>query len=79
MSSGNATTEYTRLELAIDEEMILRDAALVRNSVLRRALAIAAYERGVVEGCAEQGSVFMLTWVIQASEELEKEQASGGR
>jgi hypothetical protein len=78
MSSGNTTTEYTRMELAIDEEMILRDSALVRNSVLRRALAIAAYERAQLEGHRfVDGTIYMLAWVMQASEEVEKERADG--
>jgi hypothetical protein len=76
MSSGNCTTEATRIDLATDERLIL-DAGLVRNAVLRRALAIAAYERGVAEGHAEDGSVFMLTWVMLAAEQVDKERAAG--
>lgn len=79
MSSGNCTTEYTRREMAADDA-ILRESAMVRNSVLRRALAIAAYERAVADGCAECGPVYMLTWVMQASDELERErEAAGGK
>lgn len=73
MSSG---TEYTRIELTTDEEMILREQSVVRNSVLRRALAIAAYEHAVQQGRAEDGPIYMLTWVIQASEQVEGERKS---
>jgi hypothetical protein len=79
MSSGNCTTEYTRIELSTDDAIILREAALVRNSLLRRALAIAAYEYAVNQGRAEDGPIYMLTWVMQASDALEKEKAAGGR
>jgi hypothetical protein len=76
VNSGNCTTEYTRQELAMDDA-ILRESAMARNSVLRRALAIAAYERAVADGCAECGPVYMLTWVMQASDEVEREKANG--
>jgi hypothetical protein len=76
MSSGNCTTEYTRRELETDER-ILREAALERNSVLRRALAIAANERAVQEGKLGAGSIYMLTWVMQASDEKEREAKRG--
>lgn len=72
MSSGNTVTEQPRRELAADEAVI-REQALIRNSVLRRALAIAAYERAKNEGQPDAGIVYMLTWVMQASEELDKE------
>jgi hypothetical protein len=86
MSSGNCTTEYTRLELAIDEEMILRELALVRNGVLRRALALLARDQAdalaQLRGYArdplpDAGMVLMLCAVMQASEEREREAGSG--
>lgn len=79
MSSGNITTEETRRELAADEAVI-REAALVRNAVLRRALAIAAYEHSVRLGLnPEQASLLMLTWVMTASDELQGTERQGTR
>ncbi|UWZ84628.1 hypothetical protein [Occallatibacter riparius] len=84
MSSGNATSEYTRLELAIDEEMILRESALTRNAVLRRAVAIACCDQAdamaQAQGYAREplpdaGMVLMLCAVMRASEEVEQEKA----
>jgi hypothetical protein len=74
--SGDPATEYTRQELAADEAMI-RQAALIRNDVLRRALAIAACEYadldGAVNGPAvrgDEGIGLMICWVMRACEEL---------
>lgn len=75
MSSDNGTTEYARRELAADEAVI-RKAALTRNDVLRRALAIAACEyAGLALGENAQpdaGIGLMVCWVMRAAEELEK-------
>lgn len=75
MTSGNITTEETRRELAADDAVI-RDAALVRNAVLRRALAIAACEYAGIAQYAntlpDAGIGLMVCWVMQASEELER-------
>lgn len=71
MSSGNCTTEYTRLERAADDKVI-RDAALTRNSVLRRALQIAAREYLKLDGGdhpRNADAALMITWVMEASEE----------
>jgi hypothetical protein len=70
MSSGNVTTEFTRLELEADERVV-REAALVRNGVLRRALEIAARDYARLAGHPDAWIVLMLTWVMQASEEMQ--------
>lgn len=72
MSSGNTTTEYTRAEMAADEAVI-REAAIVRNVVLRRALAIAAAEFVGADGTADSGVALMVVWIMRASDELEAE------
>jgi hypothetical protein len=76
MSSGNATTECTRRELA-DDAAVIERWALVRNDVLVRALAIAALEyvtwrAGGVEPMPDAGTAVMLCWVMQASDEIER-------
>ena len=77
MSSGNVQTEYTRRELATDAS-ILEAAALVNNAVLRRALAIAAYERaGELELQPDAGIALMIVWIMRASDEVPKEKAKG--
>lgn len=84
MSSGNAATERTRRELAADEAVI-RKSALVRNDVLRRALAIAACEyadmASAVGGHAvtsDCGIGLMVCWVMRACEELKLQEGSAG-
>jgi hypothetical protein len=76
MSSGNTATEYARRELAADEAVI-REAALVRNAVLRRALAIAACEYADLAQSAntqaDAGIGLMVCWVMRASDELERQ------
>lgn len=80
MSSGNITTEYTKQEMAT-EAAILRASALVNNAVLRRALAIAAYEQAVRDkgqfACADAGIALMITWIMRASEEIESASGQG--
>lgn len=58
---------------AVSEEEVLRTAHLVSNRVLRRALAIAAYERASHAGAADAGIALMIDWVMKASEEIERE------
>jgi len=84
MSSGGTTTEQTRRELAADEAVI-RKAALIRNAVLRRALAIAACEfpdmADSVNGHAvtgDDGIGLMVCWVMRACEELGLKEGSVG-
>lgn len=71
MSSGNTTTEFTRWEIAT-ESAILEASALCNNAVLRRALAIAAYERVGTEITPDAGTALMIHWVMQACDELER-------
>lgn len=71
MDSGNIVTEYARQELAT-EAAILRESALVTNGVLRRALAIAAYECVGHDFSPDAGVALMITWVMRASDELEQ-------
>jgi hypothetical protein len=77
MSSRNITTEYTRQELAADDA-IMREAGMVRNAVLRRALAIAACEYAQLAshdgglGDPDAGVGLMVCWVTRASDELER-------
>lgn len=72
MSSGGTLTAETRRE-AILEDDVLREAALVANRVLRRALAIAAYERASCDLTADAGIGLMIDWVMRASDEIERE------
>lgn len=81
MSSGHITTEETRRE-GVSMEQILRDSALVSNTVLRRALAIAACDHvelaqpyAATAAGADAGIGLMVCWVMRASEEIEREQA----
>lgn len=76
MSSGNIVTEYSKQEMAT-EAAILRASALVSNGVLRRALAIAAYECAGHDGSPDAGVALMITWVMRASDELEELKSSG--
>jgi hypothetical protein len=79
MSSGNITTEYTRRERQI-EAGILREASLVSNAVLRRALAIAAFEYVHLvgdRGDPDAGVGLMIAWVMRASDEVERGAADG--
>ena len=79
MSSGNVVTEYTRQELAT-EAAILKASALVGNAVLRRALAIAACEfvlQAGREGTPDAGLGLMVSWVMKASDELERGAVDG--
>jgi hypothetical protein len=76
MSSGNAVTEYTRQEQAMDMA-ILQASAMVNNAVLRRALAIAAVERAGHETTPEAGLCLLITWVMQAADEIDR--VEGGR
>jgi hypothetical protein len=71
MSSGNAATEYTRQEMAMDAA-IIKASALVSNAVLRRALAIAAVERAGAHGLPDDGLCLMITWVMQAADEIDR-------
>jgi hypothetical protein len=78
MSSGAITTEETRRE-GVEMEKLLREAGLVSNRVLRRALAIAACEYvelaqpyAARAAGADAGIGLMVCWVMRASEELEK-------
>lgn len=78
------STERARRELAADEKAI-REAALISNAVLRRALAIAACEyadmAGAVNGPAvvgDDGIGLMVCWVMRACEELGYEKPCGG-
>lgn len=66
-------TDSTRADLEADERVILA-AGLTRNSVLRRALKIAARERIELAGIPgkDAESCLMLTWIMQASEETEE-------
>lgn len=80
MSSGNITTEYTRRE-HLEDQAVIEAAALVRNDVLRRALAIAAYEYALqhADHCGhalqpDAGIGLMVCWVIRATEEIESAQ-----
>lgn len=75
MSSGNTVTEFTRQELAT-EAAILQAAAMVNNAVLRRALAIAAYERAGKEITPEAGTALIIHWVMQACDEIERTNAA---
>ncbi len=81
MSSGNITTEYARAELAWDDA-VTEAAALVRNAVLRRALAVAACEyvrlaqerpgHGGAVALPDDGIGLMVAWVMRASDELQR-------
>lgn len=79
MSSGNVVTEYTCQESA-REAAILRTSALVGNAVLRRALAIAACAYALLAGrerTPDAGLGLMVSWVMKASDELERRAVDG--
>lgn len=68
MSSGTVAENDLR-ELATDEAVV-RESAEIHIAVLRRALAIAAHERAESEGHPENGPIYRLTWVMEASEKV---------
>ncbi len=80
MSTGRVMSEFTRLEYP-GEAAILRDQALMRNAVLRRALALLAHEHVLVLAekrpqllaDPEAGTAVMLCAVMAACEAVEKE------
>jgi hypothetical protein len=72
MSIGNIQTETKRRALA-GESAILEAAALVNNAVLRRALAIAAYEMAGKQLTPDAGIALMIDWVMRASDEVTRE------
>jgi hypothetical protein len=67
MSCGNI--EETRRE-AVYVEDVIAQSALVSNAVLRRALAIAAYERAGIDLQPDKGIALMIDWVMRASDEV---------
>lgn len=82
MSSGN--TEETRRERA-DDDAVIHAAALIRNDVLRRALAIAACEFADLASAgsgnavaSDDGIALMVCWVMRACEELGLKEGAAG-